>query len=620
MKIKTLSLIFLLTCFVPNMNTFGFDFILQSREQSTAANQTGKNNPTPQSDNESLTVILNADSVWYDLDFDGQEFDTLDASGSIAIGTTIESFQWYINEELILANTGEIMVSLPTGTNRIKVIVITVSGIKDSATTEVDVYCARFQTGGEIYDGVSQLGDSYYVTSHDQKIYKIDSLGNKLAESMATASYPSAIAITDYYSSNRRRIMHFTSGNKLYCYDEDLVELDVVDMGGTMHCSPVVSSAEHLVYFGTPDNKLICNRFTESGYETVWSYVTDSPIGSSPVIIEKSPGIRNIYFGTGSGNPPLFYILQDSCGVPSEVAKIPVANRISSSLAVYNKDDELFIYALTYYGHLYRFNEDGSQHTGLLTNNVENEIHSLVIGKDDLVYFSSGMGLLTGFPYNFTSSSTYLKYFDPDFYMYWGTPAIGNDGKIYTGDVLGRFYALRDEPGNPELQKEWYLDLHDQISGSNLVTNTGLIFCSCDDGCIYIMKDPDYARKDFQQNSLDLQWPTLKGNNKRNKCVNLYSSTTSLSVNNETSYSLIQNYPNPFNPETTIPFALPSKSHVTLTIYNALGEKVSDLVNRNMDSGYHEVSFYASQFSSGTYIYELRAGNFRDVKKMLLIK
>ncbi len=85
-------------------------------------------------------------------------------------------------------------------------------------------------------------------------------------------------------------------------------------------------------------------------------------------------------------------------------------------------------------------------------------------------------------------------------------------------------------------------------------------------------------------------------------------------------FVLYFNYPNPFNPETTLSFSLPEKSHANLTVYNALGEKVSDVVNCEMDAGHHELKFDASGFSSGSYIYELRAGNFRDVKKMLLLK
>ncbi len=85
-------------------------------------------------------------------------------------------------------------------------------------------------------------------------------------------------------------------------------------------------------------------------------------------------------------------------------------------------------------------------------------------------------------------------------------------------------------------------------------------------------------------------------------------------------FSLAQNYPNPFNPSTTISFALPQHANVKLVVYNSLGEEVAELVNREMNAGFQSVNFDASNLSSGLYFYRISAGNFVDVKKMILIK
>ncbi len=85
-------------------------------------------------------------------------------------------------------------------------------------------------------------------------------------------------------------------------------------------------------------------------------------------------------------------------------------------------------------------------------------------------------------------------------------------------------------------------------------------------------------------------------------------------------FSLSQNYPNPFNPSTTISFALPKTGIVSLKIYNAIGQEVAELVNREMNAGMQSVNFEASHLSSGLYFYRISAGNFADVKKMMLIK
>jgi len=85
-------------------------------------------------------------------------------------------------------------------------------------------------------------------------------------------------------------------------------------------------------------------------------------------------------------------------------------------------------------------------------------------------------------------------------------------------------------------------------------------------------------------------------------------------------YQLDQNYPNPFNPSTTIKFSLVDAGLVKLSVYNILGQEVAVLVNGNMDSGTHSVSFAASALTSGVYMYKIETANFSQTKKMLLMK
>lgn len=87
-----------------------------------------------------------------------------------------------------------------------------------------------------------------------------------------------------------------------------------------------------------------------------------------------------------------------------------------------------------------------------------------------------------------------------------------------------------------------------------------------------------------------------------------------------TEYSLLQNYPNPFNPTTEITFGLPKQSDVKVTIYNTVGKQVAVLVDRQLAAGYHQYTFSASNLATGVYFYEIKADNFHNVKKMLLVK
>jgi hypothetical protein len=87
-----------------------------------------------------------------------------------------------------------------------------------------------------------------------------------------------------------------------------------------------------------------------------------------------------------------------------------------------------------------------------------------------------------------------------------------------------------------------------------------------------------------------------------------------------TTYELSQNFPNPFNPATTIEFAVPREAHVTLDVYNAIGERVATLLDEHRGAGWHTVSFDASSLPSGVYLYRINAGQFTSVRKMLLTK
>ncbi|MFA5803303.1 MAG: glycoside hydrolase family 3 N-terminal domain-containing protein [Melioribacteraceae bacterium] len=87
-----------------------------------------------------------------------------------------------------------------------------------------------------------------------------------------------------------------------------------------------------------------------------------------------------------------------------------------------------------------------------------------------------------------------------------------------------------------------------------------------------------------------------------------------------TGFVLYQNYPNPFNPATTISFSLPSRSFVSLKVFDALGKIVATLVNEDKSAGHHQVHFNGSQLSSGVYYYQLHAENFIQTKKLILIK
>jgi len=90
-------------------------------------------------------------------------------------------------------------------------------------------------------------------------------------------------------------------------------------------------------------------------------------------------------------------------------------------------------------------------------------------------------------------------------------------------------------------------------------------------------------------------------------------------------FELYQNYPNPFNPVTSLRYDLPEDAQVNITIYNMMGRVVKTLINRSQTAGYMSVQWNATNdkneiVSAGLYLYTIQAGEFRQTKKMVLLK
>jgi hypothetical protein len=87
-----------------------------------------------------------------------------------------------------------------------------------------------------------------------------------------------------------------------------------------------------------------------------------------------------------------------------------------------------------------------------------------------------------------------------------------------------------------------------------------------------------------------------------------------------TEYNIAQNYPNPFNPSTVIKYAVPKTSAVKIAVYDLTGREIALLVNDVKNPGNYEVNFDASNLASGVYVYRIEAGDYINVKKMVLLK
>jgi len=102
--------------------------------------------------------------------------------------------------------------------------------------------------------------------------------------------------------------------------------------------------------------------------------------------------------------------------------------------------------------------------------------------------------------------------------------------------------------------------------------------------------------------------------------TNCLANINSYSPNNPGEFILYQNFPNPFNPKTNINYSIPTTQYTILKVYDILGNEIALLVNENQNAGSYSVEFDASNSPSGIYYYKLEAGDFSEVRKMVLIR
>ncbi len=124
----------------------------------------------------------------------------------------------------------------------------------------------------------------------------------------------------------------------------------------------------------------------------------------------------------------------------------------------------------------------------------------------------------------------------------------------------------------------------------------------------------NYGKQSIKTSSVDIQYQLIVGTSHFIEDINNeYKSVPAV-------YSLAQNFPNPFNPTTVINYELPKTDFVELIIFNVLGQKVATLLSEKKEAGYHQIEWNASGFATGVYFYRIKAGDFTDIRKMILIQ
>jgi hypothetical protein len=162
------------------------------------------------------------------------------------------------------------------------------------------------------------------------------------------------------------------------------------------------------------------------------------------------------------------------------------------------------------------------------------------------------------------------------------------------------------------------------LHGSGLFAGTDIgVFLSTDNGTTWAAANPGlatYAVYSLIVDGTSLCAGTWGGGVFRRPLAEMITGVRISQTDVTGKFNLEQNYPNPFNPSTVIRYEVPARLHVTISVFNTLGQQVATLVDGFEEAGHHEFRFDASGLASGVYFYRLRAGEYLATKRLLLIQ
>jgi len=223
--------------------------------------------------------------------------------------------------------------------------------------------------------------------------------------------------------------------------------------------------------------------------------------------------------------------------------------------------------------------------------------------------------LLTGDSYRYSNNMDEIMIHNPGFYLY-------SYNKIESNQKI--FFKYWAKYRTEENDDKCYLEIStDSLKWIKIDSLTGVCLDRWDEREIDITAYGDakvWTRFHFVSDADDERYLGILIDDVEIS-INQISNGLSKSITRITNdYTLSHNYPNPFNPSTTIEFILPKSEFVELRVFNILGREVKTLLSKNSNPGHHTCQFDGSKLASGVYYYQLVAGDYNEVKKMVLLK
>ena len=498
--------------------------------------------------------------------------------------------------------------------------------ISDTANISLTIFYENevkvYETQGDISGGVTMLDPtSIYVVSSNDAVYRLDEEFNYYYNLNVGGEINSASTIT-----NDHNIYIASTDNNLYSFNAAGVTNPNWPraMGSELTASVTLDSLDNL-YLGTSNG--IFQAVTPDN-QTLWSYNLGAPVYSSAVINKNNILVvctldgRVFGFNLNSLNPqiPSFDWLRTT---GSEIKSSPALDD-DGNVYVVTMDSELIKINASDGQIIWRYEADLSPGASDIGIDMEQYSVGALIDAEGNVIFCTFNGIINKVsPNGVLLFQTILE----DSFIF-GSPALDSYGNLYVSyndyeNIDYGIVAFNDQG-----------DIFSKFSGAigeitcPLLVNENSIYFGTLAGNTYKVEFDlvDISVRDRPTSGLP-GWGTFQGNNQRTG----YQGRNNLSNSNENKfnlpivYKLHQNYPNPFNPTTRISYDLPENEFVSINVFDLRGREVKTLVNKEQVAGFRSVKWDATNnlgqpVSAGMYIYTIQAGEFRQTRKMVLLK
>ena len=468
----------------------------------------------------------------------------------------------------------------------------------------IKVYKYNGSTIGDLISSLQLSWSGEFFSIEDKRIYFVDPYeGLKILD---YSNHKKLVEIGSYYTPNVKSFfiydgeIYFTAhDDKLYILNyPDLNKTPITVMSGIDKSSEILYINNNVFYLKSADTLKVYNEASSDSLQLINSislpHINDIYVGEKFIII-TTDSLCNIYTLNTELNK--LYSLE-----PDELPYYPLKSQIYGNLLAVNSPSYIYLYDISDPSDIHYLNKINLKNINQLTPSFRGVVlkNNYVYCLEEYYYLIDEWGHQNAdyelLIYNITDKNNITE-------IYSLTTGNLNIDNLYDYNFV--------EYNNKLFLQHNYSDIavYDLTLKNNLKKVGDLSFAPID-GINSLKIDSNYI--------------TISEGYKGTFGLDVYKYSYITDINNypnenPSTFRLFQNYPNPFNPSTTIKYSIPHIENVTIKIYDVLGREAKTLVNEEKPAGVYEINWNASKLSSGVYFYQLKAGEFIQTKKMILL-